>query len=96
MFLAMVLTNAKRKEACSLTLVVDRAQPRIDMQFLDGSTQPLVPPPPEVLLQIITGLEQGQREFSSSVFAATIEDVAVQRGPDSMRAHIAAWSIEHC
>jgi hypothetical protein len=94
-FLAMILTNAKREEASSLTLVVDRDQPRIDMQLLDGSSRSLQPPPATVMIKIIEGLETGARTFESNVFLVTIETVHVQRGVDNIVAQIASWSIEH-
>lgn len=95
MFLAMVLANAKRQEARSVVLTVEALKPRIDLLLLDGSTQALAAPPAEVLLQILVSLEEGQRQFSSSVYAAHIEKVAVQRGADSVAAHISDWSIAH-
>ncbi|HYF51061.1 MAG TPA: hypothetical protein VEJ63_16730 [Planctomycetota bacterium] len=94
-FLAMILTNAKREEASSLTLVVDRDQPRIDMQLLDGSSRTLQAPPPEIMLKMIAGLEQGRMTYESSVFLVTVETVNVQRGVDNVVAHIASWMIEH-
>ncbi|HYG77851.1 MAG TPA: hypothetical protein VEK08_22790 [Planctomycetota bacterium] len=95
MFLAMVLTNAKRAEARGVMLTVDRAESRIDMLLLDGSCQPMTPPPADVLLKIIERLEQGEREFTSSVFSIVIEEVSIQRGIDNTIAHISNWSMEH-
>lgn len=94
-FLAMILTNARREEATSLTLIVDRDAPRIDMQLLDGSSRALQAPPPEIMLRMIEGLEQGCKTYESSVFLVTVETVNVQRGVDNVVAHIASWSIEH-
>jgi len=95
MFLAMMLVNAKRTEACSVVLAVEGATPRIEMLLADGSRRPLVAPPAEVLLEIVALLEQGQRECSSSVYAVNIEEVTVQRGIDSAQAHISRWSVGH-
>ena len=95
MFLAMLLQNARRKEARGLVLTVDRSEARIDMLLLEGSSQPLTPPPAEILMKIIESLERGQRAFSSSVFDVTIEQLTVQRGVDNTVAHISSWSIEH-
>lgn len=95
MFLAMVLTNARRGEARAVTLSVEGEEPRIDLLMGDGSGQRLVAPPAEVLLKIMESLEAGQTSFSSSVYAATIEQVAVQRSAQGMRAEISQWSIEH-
>lgn len=92
----MVLANARRQEARSVVLEVAGAKPRIELLLLDGSSRPLVAPPAEVLLEIMGALEDGQRQFSSKVFQATISEVAVQRGVDSMKAHISGWKIEHC
>jgi hypothetical protein len=94
-FLAMILTNAKREEASSLTLIVDRDQPRIDMILPDGSLRPISPPPAPIMIKIIEGLEQGARTFESNVFLVTIETVHVQRGIDNVVAQVASWSIEH-
>jgi len=94
-FLAMVLTNAKREEAAELTLTVEREKARIEMLLPDGSRRPLSAPPCEILIKIIESLEQGQVQFASSVYSATVEDVQVQRGVDGMVAHITRWSIEH-
>ena len=95
MFLAMVLANAKRQEARGVVLTVERDRPGIHMLLLDGSSQPLVAPPAEVLMQILTSLEEGQRQFSSNVYAASIEEVTVKREGEGMSAHISAWSIGH-
>lgn len=95
MFLAMILTNAKREEARAITLTVDKMQTRIDMLLLDGSSQALSAPPPEILLRIIESLDQGQAEFRSSVYAATVEQVTVSRGADGVQAYIEVWSIDH-
>jgi hypothetical protein len=67
MFLAMILTNAKRAEARAVLLTVDKMQPRIDMLLLDGSSQPISAPPPDILLKIIESLDKGQTEYQSSV-----------------------------
>jgi hypothetical protein len=95
MFLAMMLANAKREEARGIVLTVDNQVSRIDMLLLDGSSKQLTPPPPEILLKIIEILEDGQTQFRSSVFEATIETVKVQRGPSGMAATISSWTIEH-
>lgn len=95
MFLAMILKNAQRLEAKGVLLSVDDAKPRIDMLLLDGSSQPVTPPPAGVVLKIIELLEGGQTLYRSSVFAVTIDTVQVQRGATSTHAHISAWSIEH-
>jgi len=95
MFLAMVLTNAKRAEARGVVLTIDRAEARIDMLLLDGSSQPMTPPPAEILMKIIANLERGEREFVSHVFVILIDDVTIQRGPETTVAHIAKWSMEH-
>jgi hypothetical protein len=96
MFLAMVLTNAKREEASGVVLTVEGTQSRIDMLLHDGSSTPLTAPPPEILLKMIESLEQGETEFRSAVYEVTIEQVVVQRGADSMRAHVSVWNIGHC
>ena len=93
MFLAMILQNARRAEARGVMLTVDRAETRIDLLLLDGSCQPLSAPPPEIMLKIIESLERGQRDYSSSVFTATIEIVHVQRGIDNTVAHIERWNM---
>lgn len=93
-FLAMILTNAKRVEARALTLTVDKLDVRIDMLLLDGSSQSLISPPPEILVKIIENLEQGKKQFQSSVYRATVETVDVKRGDCNMMAYISAWSIE--
>jgi len=95
MFLAMVLTNAKREEARALTLTIDRAESRIDMLLLDGSSRQLSAPPPEIMIKIIEALETGERTFESSIFSITIDAVDVQRGPDNMVAYISQWNMEH-
>jgi hypothetical protein len=95
MFLAMVLTNAKREEARALTLTVDRAEVRIDMLLLDGSSRQLSAPPSEIMIKIIETLEGGERTFESSVYSITIDAVDVQRGPDNMVAYISQWNMEH-
>jgi hypothetical protein len=95
MFLAMILTNARREEARAIVLTVENATPQIHMLLLDGSTRPLTPPPAEILIKIIESLEQGQTDFRSSVFAVAIETVDVQRGPTGMTASISSWTIEH-
>jgi hypothetical protein len=95
MFLAMLLQNARRKEARGLMLTVDRSIARIDMLLVDGSSLPLTPPPAEILMKIIENLERGERSFCSNVFDVTIEQVTVQRGVDNIVAHISDWSIEH-
>jgi hypothetical protein len=96
MFLAMVLANARRQEARSVVLAVDGTRPRIEMLLADNSRQPLVAPPAEVLLGIMAKLEAGERRFSSQVFEANITGIDLQRGADGVKAHISAWSIEHC
>jgi hypothetical protein len=95
MFLAMVLTNAKRAEARALVFTVDPDQARIDMLLLDGSSQQLQAPPPEVIVKIIELLDEGERNFQSSVYAATVEKVQVMRGPDRVQAYVSEWSIDH-
>ncbi len=95
MFLAMVLTNAKRAEARAVTLTVDRQQTRIAMQMLDGSSTPLSAPPAEVMIKIIESLEQGQTVFESAVYSITIESMDVQRGTDNMSACISTWTMAH-
>jgi hypothetical protein len=95
MFLAMILTNAKRAEARAVLLTVDKMQPRIDMLLLDGSSQPISAPPPDILLKIIESLDKGQTEYQSSVYSATVEEVTVSRGPDGVQAHVAVWKIDH-
>ena len=95
MFLAMILTNAKRAEARAVVLTIDKQQSRIDMLLLDGSSQPISAPPPEILLKIIDSLDKGQTEFQSSVYSATVEQVTVSRGADGMQAHVAVWNIDH-
>ena len=95
MFLAMILVNAKREEAQGVVLTVENSKSRIDILLLDGSSRPLTPPQPEVLVKIIDLLEDGQRAFSSSVFAVEVEAVKIQRGPSSVQASISDWSIEH-
>jgi hypothetical protein len=95
MFLAMVLTNAKRAEASEVVLTVEADKSRIDMLLLDGSSQPLTAPPPEVLLRIIAVLEGGQNEFCSNVFTVTVEKVEVERGSGTATARIRNWSIGH-
>ena len=102
MFLAMVLTNAKRAEARAVILTVGgpgtatEMHARIDMLLLDGSSQPLSAPPATILGQIIAALEQGQRVFTASVHAATIAQVNVTRAEANKIAYISQWSIEHC
>lgn len=49
----------------------------------------------EVLVKIIDVMEDGQRAYSSSVFAAQIEGVTFKRGPSSVQATISEWTIEH-
>jgi hypothetical protein len=95
MFLAMILANAKREESSGIILTVENSKARIDLLLLDGSSRPLTPPPPEILVKIIDRLEDGETSFSSSVFAAQIETVTVKRGPSSIQASISAWTIEH-
>jgi len=95
-FLAMVLVNAKRKEARSLLLAVEGENARIEMLLPDGASQPLVAPPADVLLRILGSLEDGEREFSSSVYQVSVQEVAVTRGLDSVQARISAWSMGHC
>jgi len=95
MFLAMMLANAKRIEARGIVLTVDNQVSRIDMLLLDGSSKSMTPPPPEILLKIIEGLEKGATQFRSSVFEATIETVTVQRGSSATAATISSWTIEH-
>ena len=95
MFLAMILTNARREEARGVVLTVENAKPQIVMLLLDGTCQPLTPPPSDILVKIIESLEQGQREFQSSVFAVGIDTVDIKRGPSSMVASISEWTIEH-
>ena len=95
MFLAMILANARREEARGIVLIVENTTSQIHMLLLDGSSQPLTPPPAEVLIKIIESLEQGQTDFRSSVFAAGIEEVKVQRGPSGITASISSWTIEH-
>lgn len=95
MFLAMILQNARRAEARGVVLTVERQVSRIDMLLLDGSCRPLNAPPADILLKIIESLESGQRDFSSSVFAANIETVHIQRGAENTVAHIERWTMEH-
>ena len=95
MFLAMVLTNAKREEARGLLLSVELQRAKIDMLLLDGSCRQLAAPPPEILQEIIDILENGQRQFSSSVYAVTVDKVRVERGSGRIAAHISSWMIEH-
>lgn len=95
MFLAMILANARREESSGVILTVENSQSRIELLLLDGSSRPLTPPPPEILVKIIDNLEDGQTSFSSSVFMAEIETVTVKRGPSSIQASITSWTIEH-
>ena len=94
-FLAMILANARREEAKAVVLTVENSKSRIDILLLDGSSKPLTPPPPEVLVKIMDAMEDGQRAYTSSVFAAQIEGVTFKRGPSSLQATISEWSIEH-
>src|SRR5438874_1872933 len=95
MFFAMMLTNAKRGEARSLTLSVEGSTPAINMLLLDGSRRALTPPPADVLLRIIEALEQGERSFQSSVFTVSIEKVIVRRGTEATVALIEDWTVTH-
>jgi len=94
-FLAMILANARREEASRVVLQVDNDKAEIHLLLLDGSSRPLSAPPPEILLKIIESLEKGDTDFRSSVFAATVETVSVQRGPSGILASISEWIIEH-
>jgi hypothetical protein len=95
MFLAMILTNAKREEARALTLRVEHSRPAIDMMLADGGTRQLSPPPAEIMVGIIELLENGETLFESSVYSVTIEEVQVQRTDCAMIAHINNWTVEH-
>jgi hypothetical protein len=95
MFLAMILTNAKREEARALTLFVEDERPGIDMLLLDGSCRQLSPPPAEIMLGIIESLEGGETLFESSVYSVTVEQVEVRRGSTSMIARISTWTVAH-
>jgi hypothetical protein len=96
MFFAMILTNAKRREARELELTVKQAQVRIDMLLPDGSSQPLVAPPLEVLAQIIASLEQGRRQFTSTAYDAAVEEVEIKHNGEDVAARISRWTVEHC
>jgi hypothetical protein len=95
MFLAMILTNAKREEARRLTLSVAGDKPCIEMELDDGGTRMLSAPPVEVLIGIIQTLEQGKKVFESNVFSVRIETVSVRRGPADVVACVSKWTIEH-
>lgn len=95
MFLAMILTNAKREEARKLTLCVAGDEPRIEMELEDGSTRALSAPPVEVLIGIIQTLEQGKKVFESSVFSVQVETVSVRRGLTDVVACVSKWTIAH-
>lgn len=95
MFIAMVLTNAKRKEAKSVCFTVEGDRTRIDMILLDGSSSKLPAPPPEIMIEMIETLEQGQRRFESAIYAVAIQKITVRRGLEAMLAEVEAWEIEH-
>ena len=94
MFLAMVLANAKRVEACGLVLTVQQRNTRMDLVMADDSLQSMTAPPADVMIEIITALEGGQRDFRASVYSTLIEDVEVRRGTDGMQAYIKSWTID--
>ena len=94
MFLAMTLKNAQRAEARGLLLSVEGDRAQIHLLLGDGSSQPLQAPPAAVVLKIIEALEDGQTEFLSSVFCATVDRVRVQRGETNVVAHIERWEME--
>ena len=93
MFLAMILTNAKREEAQTVELRVDATEARIELIQSGGSRRALVAPPGEILMGLIERLEQGQREFASSVFIATVDSVQITRTPHCTQAAVSSWTI---
>ena len=95
MFLAMILTNARREEARALTLTVAAQKSSIEMTLADGTARTLSAPPPEVLTRIIENLAGGQTLFESSVFSVTVETVKLQREAGRLSACIFGWTIEH-
>jgi len=95
MFLAMILTNAKREEAKAVCFSVEGDRSRIDLLLLDGSSRKLAAPPPEIMIQIIERLEAGERQFESAIYSVVIERVSVRRGLEALFAEVEEWSIEH-
>jgi hypothetical protein len=93
MFLAMILTNARRADAQALIIAVEPAPCRVGMIACDGESKPFPTPPAEVLRDIIARLEAGERCFEANVHKVEVQDVEIERAPGRLHARINSWSI---
>lgn len=94
MYLAMLLSNARRAEAAALLLAAEPAPARIELLMPDGQSRPFPAPPLETVRALIELLETGERDFSANVHSARIEQVEITRAPGRLNARIDAWEIE--
>ena len=93
MYLAMLLSHARRAGAAALLIAAEPEPARIEMLLPNGATQPFPAPAAASVRDLIVLLESGEREFSATVHTAVIEDVEITRSPGRLNAKIAAWNI---
>lgn len=94
MYLAMLLSHARRSNASALLLAAEPAPARIEMLMPNGDSRPFPAPAPEQVRDLIVLLESGEREFSATVHTAKITDVEITRMKGRLNARIESWEIE--